>query len=430
MKLKRAVGLFEATFFGVGIIIGAGIYALIGPAAGMTGNSLWISFLIGAIIASFTGLSYCELSTMFPKAAAEYVYTRRAFGSRFIAFLVGWLLVLTGMISAATVSLGFAGYFKELFGVFTDIVFSIVPVALLLIAVLSYINFKGIKESSRFNVFLVCIIIIGLLFVIFLGLPKFGNVNYLEIPFGSKGIFSAAALIFFAYIGFEDIVNIAEETRNPRRILPRAIILAIVITTLLYILTALSAVSLADWKDLRTSAAPLAFAASQALGQKAFIFLALTALFATGSTVLIILVVTARMMYGMAREKSLPEFLALIHERTRTPWLAVFTAMIFSMAFVFFGDIKVVAHLTSLAAFVTFTTVNISLIWLRYTMPKMKRAFRVPLNIGNFPVIALLGVFSSLFMIFQFELNLILFGLGILLAGAIAYFVFMRKISE
>lgn len=429
MKLKRTVGLFGATFFGVGIIVGAGIFSLIGPAAGMAGNSLWISFLIGAIIASFTGLSYCELSTMFPKAAAEYVYTRRAFGSRFVAFLVGWLLVFTGMTAAATVSLGFTGYFNELLKTFAYTPLPIIPVAMLLIIFLSYINFKGIKESSHFNVFFVCMVMAVLLIVIFFGLPKFGKVNYLEIPFGFKGIFLATALIFFAYLGFEDIVNIAEETRNPRRVLPRAIILAILITTFLYVLTAISAVSLVDWRDLSVSQAPLTFAISQVY-PKASAFITIGALFATASTVLIILVVTARMMYGMGREKSLPEFLALVHERTRTPWLAVLITMIFSMAFVFLGDIKIVAHLTSLAMFVTFATVNLSLIWLRYTMPRMKRAFRVPLNIGNFPVIAFLGVLSTLFMIFQFELNLILLGIGILVAGAIAYFIFMRKIRE
>ncbi len=424
MKLKRAVGLFEATFYGIGIIVGAGIYALIGPAAGMTGNSLWLSFIIGAIIASFTGLSYAELSTMFPKAAAEYVYVRRAFGSRFLAFLIGWLIVFTGMISAAAVSLGFAGYFKGLFNL------PIVPVAVLLIGFLSFINYKGIKESSRFNIVLTSATIFGLLVIIFLGIGSFGKVNYFEFPFGINGVMSAAALIFFAYIGFEDIVNVAEETRNPRKTIPRALFLAIIITSILYILTAISAVSLVNWKDLSLSSSPLALAASQVFGNKAFLLLSITALFATAGTVLIILVVTSRMIYGISKEKSLPEFLALIHSKTRTPWLAVFFVMIFSMIFVSVSDIKTVAEVTSLSMFVTFTIINFSLIWMRHTMPRIRRAFRVPLNIGNYPVTAFLGLFSTVFMIFQFDVSLIKFGLGILVAGVATYLIYMIRTSE
>ncbi len=424
MKLRRSIGLLEATFYGIGVIVGAGIYALIGPAAGMTGNSLWLSFIIGAIIASFTGLSYAELATMFPKAAAEYIYVRRAFGSRFLAFLIGWLLVFTGMISAAAVSLGFAGYFKGLFNL------PIVPVAVSLIAFLSFINYKGMKESSRFNIFLTSVTILGLLVIIFLGVGSFGKVNYFEFPFGIKGVFSAAALIFFAYIGFEDIVNVAEETRNPKRVLPRALFLAIVITSLLYIFTAVSAVSLVNWKELSLSTSPLALAASQVLGNKAFLVLSVTALFATAGTTLIILVVTARMIYGISRERSLPEFLALVHTKNRTPWLAVFFVMIFSMIFVSLADIKTVAEITSLSMFVTFTIVNFSLIWMRHTMPAIKRAFRVPLNIGKYPVTAFLGLFSTIFMIFQFDVSLIKFGIGILVSGMAAYLIYIRKINE
>lgn len=424
MKLKRTIGLFEATFYGVGIILGAGIYALIGPAAGMTGNSLWLSFVVGAVIASFTGLSYAELATMFPKAAAEYVYVRRAFGSRFLAFLLGWLIVFTGMISAAAVALGFAGYFKGLFNL------PIALVAVLLIAFLSFINYKGIRESSRFNISLTSITIIGLLIIIFLGVGSFGKVNYFEFPFGIKGVFSAAALIFFAYIGFEDIVNVSEETKNPRKVIPKALFLAIAITSLLYIFTAISVVNLADWKDLGKSTSPLALAASRALGDKAFLLLSIIALFATAGTVLIVLIVTSRMVYGISREKSLPEFLALVHSRTRTPWLAVLFVMIFSMIFVTVSDIKTVAEVTSLTAFITFTVINLSLIWMRHTMPKMKRAFRVPLNIGNYPVTAFLGIFSTVFMIFQFDISLIKFGIGILVAGIAAYLIYMRSVSE
>ena len=255
--------------------------------------------------------------------------------------------------------------------------------------------------------------------------------DYFYSPKGLKGIFSATALIFFAYIGFEDIANIVEETKNPKKNVPLAFILAVGITAILYILTSIATVSLADWKELSLVKNPLAFAASKSfLGENAHLILSSIALFATMSTVLIILIVVSRMMYGMAREKSLPEELGLVHEVTRTPWMAVVAVMILSMVFVFFGDIALVASITSLGAFIAFTAVNLSLIWLRYTMPKVKRTFKVPGNIGNYPIVAFLGVFFCLFMIFQFEWNLILFGLVVVAAGAVVYEIFIKKLKK
>lgn len=194
-KLKRELGLFEATLYGIGIIIGAGIYSLIGEAAALAGNSVWMSFIIGAVIASFTGLSYAELSTMFPKAAAEYVYVRKASGSRFWAFLVGWLIVFTGVVSAATVALGFSGYFQAFAGSFlekslplpiTKIVNSDVLVSMILIGVLSYINFRGMKESSTFNIIFTSIEIFGLVLIILLAIGSYGKVNYFNSPANSS----------------------------------------------------------------------------------------------------------------------------------------------------------------------------------------------------------------------------------------------------
>jgi APA family basic amino acid/polyamine antiporter len=429
LKLKRELGLFEVTVNGVGIILGAGIYALIGPAAGLAGNSLWLSFVIGAFIASFTGLSYAELSTMFPKAAAEYTYVRKAYGGKFLSFLVGWLLVFTGVVSTATVTLGFAGYFYSLFGEIISISknFLIILTASILIVILSFINFLGIKESSKFNIIFTAIEALALIFIILIGLPYFGRVNYLETTNGLKGILSGAALIFFAYIGFEDISNIAEEIKNPKKVIPRAIILAILITTLLYVLTSISVVSLVDWRELGNSDTSLALAASKVLGTNAYWLISFVALFATANTALIMMIATSRMMYGMARDKSLPEELTLIHERTRTPWIAAIVVMVFSIVFLFFGKITVVANITSLSMFITFAAVNLSLIWLRYTMPKMKRAFKVPLNVGKFPLLAFFGTLICLFMITQFRLELIVFSSLVIVIGIIVYEVYIKK---
>jgi len=434
VKLKKELSLFDATVYGVGIILGAGIYALIGQAASIAGTALWLSFVVGALVSSFTGLSYAELSTMFPKAAAEYFYVRSAFGSRFPAFLLGWIIVFTEIVAAATVALGFAGYFEALFafsfgGLSRALI--IILIALALIAILSYVNFRGIRESARLNILFTAIEVTGLILIILLAFNFYGKVNYFETPKGLSGIFSAAILVFFAYLGFEDIANLAEETKNPKRDLPRAFILAIIITTILYVLTSIATVSLADWKKLGEVGNPLAFAASHSfLGENAKLLISFIALFATANTVLILLIVASRMMYGMAKDRSLPEKLATVHEKTHTPWLAVIVAMIFSMIFVFLGDIALVASITSLGAFIAFAAVNLSLIWLRHTMPRAERAFRVPLNIGNYPLLAFLGVFSCIFMIFQFNLELILFGLAILAVGAIIYKIYIKKLTR
>jgi APA family basic amino acid/polyamine antiporter len=178
VQLRRTLGLFEVTLSGIGIILGAGIYALIGEAAGLAGNAVWISFALSAIVAVFTGLSYAELVSMFPKASAEYEYTSQAFGP-FPAFIVGWLIIFSSVIGAATVSLGFAGYFQALTGA------SLLPSALILLAVLSAIVSVGIKQSARLVITFTAIEASGLVFIILLGTAYLGRVDLLEMsPLG------------------------------------------------------------------------------------------------------------------------------------------------------------------------------------------------------------------------------------------------------
>ncbi len=415
VALQRDISLFEATTFGVGVILGAGIYALIGPAAGLAGNSLWISFILGAIISSFTGLSYAELSTMFPKSAAEYVYAKRAFGNELWAFLLGWLIIFVGIIAASTVAIGFAGYLKSF------VVLPISLIAIVLIAVLSCVNFLGIEDSSRLNIIFTAIEISGLVLIVILGMGRFPNVNYFEAPHGFEGIFAASALIFFAYIGFEEIVNIAEEMEEPRKSIPQALILSIILTTIFYVFIAVSVVSLADWRILGSSEAPLAYAASTVLGENAFLILSVIALFATANTVLILLIVGSRMVYGMARGGSLPLKLASVHTKQGTPWVAIILVMLTSMIFTLLGDLRLIASVTNFGAFLIFASVNFSLIWLRYTKPSLKRSFKTPLNIGKFPLLACLGLISCAFLVLQLDLLAIIIGIIVLAIGGLTF---------
>ncbi len=419
--LKRELGLLNATVAGVGVIIGAGIYVLIGAAAGLAGTALWMPFLISAIVAFFTGLSYAELSSLFPRDAGEYLYVEKA-SNRFCGFVIGYLVLLTAVITAAAVSLGFAGYFSALFKLNV-----VIPIAIAIIALLSFVNFIGITHSRRLNLFLGIFEVGGLLFIIFFGARFIGSTNYLIMPQGIPGVLSATALIFFAFAGFEAIVKLSEETKHARTTIPRALILAITITTILYTLVGLTAVSVVGWEELSHSAAPLATVAEALVGSKAFVILAIVALFSTANTMLITLVASSRMFYGLGEEIPRLNILSRINKRTATPHLAIVITFILSGLFIFFGKkIDLVASISNFAIFVTFFAVNISAIILRYRDTR-KRAFRMPLNIGRFPLLPLFGALFCIFMIITLPLKVVIFGSMLILIGILIYFVLIQE---
>jgi len=403
--LKRSLGLMEATFYGLGTIIGAGIYVLIGKAAGLAGNAVWAAFAIGAFIAAFTGLSYAELSSMFSKSGGEYVFVEKAFNKR-LAFLVGWLLIIGGIVGAATVALGFAGYFNALFNT------PHIPVAIALICVLSLLSLWGIKQSARVDMIGTIIVIGALASIVAFGLKHFGNVSYTELPsLGFSGILSATALVFFAFLGFEGIVRLSEETKNPERTIPRAIILSIIISTLVYISVAIATVSVVGWKALSMSEAPLALVAQTAMGGKAFFVLAFTALCATLTTVLSVLIAASRMIYGMAEDHGLPKIFTKVHKKFCTPWFAILVTAIATSAFVLVGKIEIVASITDFALFTSFAFVNLSLLMLRRKMPNAKRPFKTS------ALLAVLGIISSILMLTYIKKEAIFAGIVIIIIG-------------
>ena len=412
--LKRSLGLFETTLYGVGVILGAGIYALIGKASGLAGNAVWAAFAIGAFISAFTGLSYAELSSMFPKAGGEYVYTEKAF-NRKLAFIVGWLIFVGGIIAASAISLGFASYFSALFQT------PIVPVAIVLVLLLSLINLWGIKESAIANIIATIVEVVGLILIIIFGLKYIGTVNYTEFsPLGFHGLLSATALIFFAFLGFEDIVRLSEETKNPTRTIPKALILSIIISTILYVSVAVAAISIVGWEALSKSDAPLALAAQVAFGIKAFFVLSVIALFATFNTVLVTLIATSRMLYGMAENHGLPKIFSQVHKKFQTPWLAVAITGIASTVFVLLEKIELVASLTDFALFTTFGLVNLSLLWLRYKQPKANRPFR------TFAPLAAFGAIASFAMLYYFDKKVMLGGILMIVVGFILFELLQR----
>ncbi len=420
VELKRELGLLEITLSGVGIILGAGIYALIGKASVMAGNAVWLSFALSASVAIFTGLSYAELSSMFPGASAEYQYTRSAFGRR-LAFIIGWLIIFSGIIGASTVALGFGGYFNAFFKI------SSLLSAFVLIIALSFLMFYGIKESARFVVVATLIETAGLILIIFIGFPYLGRVDYFEMPQGIAGVFQASALVFFAYTGFESIVKLSEETKAPEKTIPRGLILAIFFSIILYILVAISAVSVLGWETLGRSEAPFADLAFSAFGSNAFIILTMIALFATANTVLMMMLGSSRIIYGMAGYSILPRILATVHPSRRTPWVAIFTTMALSLLFIFAGDIAFVANVANFTLFVTFFVINAAMIMLRYKEPQASRPFRVPFSTGKFPLPPLLGILFCIFMLLQLEVKVFLMGTVLVVLGWLLSLVDMKR---
>ena len=223
------------------------------------------------------------------------------------------------------------------------------------------------------------------------------------------------------------MANVAEEVKKPRKTIPRSIMLSVLITAIIYILVSLASIRIVGWEQLAESSAPLAFVAEQRLGAQGHFILSIIALFATASTILITLVAGARIFYGMAKDGSLPAKLGLVHHKTKTPWIAVILIFITAIGFSFIGDIVIVANIVVFAVVVTFAMINLAVILLRYVRPELERPYRVPVNIGKFPILPLFGLGATIYMATQFEIEIILAGLGIVVSGIIFYFVYNKR---
>ncbi len=419
-SLKRELGIAEVTLAGVGIILGAGIYALLGTAAGMAGNAVWLSFIISAIVALFTCLSYAELASTFPDSSAEYEYTSHAFGKR-TAFVIGWLIIFSGIVGASTVAIGFAGYLGAL------VPLSEIAGAIGIIVLLSLILMYGVRESTLIASVFTLVEAGGLVLIIIAGIPWLGRADYLLMPAGAGGVLSAAALVFFAYMGFEEMVKFSEETYDPERVIPKALVLAISISIVLYVLVAFSCVSVVGWEALSTSPAPFVTVAAAAWGTDVSLAFLVIALFATSNTVLLMLLAASRISYGMSRSKALPGPLGYIHPGLRTPLIAIIVVGGLSILFTFFDNIGFVANITNFLLFVTFIVINATLIVLRYRMPGYNPRFRVPVNPAGVPVLPVLGILTCFLLILQLEADVIAAGGVIVVAGIVIVFITEKK---
>jgi len=355
-RLRRTLSLWQVSLTGVGVILGAGVYALIGPAAAHAGRGLWLSFLLAGAAAALTAYSYARLGAMRPKASPEFQYTALAFGPN-IGFVAGWLMLGGDIAAAASVALGFGGYLSHVTG--TPLLVG--AVALVVLAAVAM--YAGIGQSIAIAAILTGVEALGLLIVIAVGLPSWPAVDFRVTVDSAPGVFAAAALIFFAYLGFDELGNLAEEMKAPERDLPRALYISLVVTTLIYVAVALSATAVIAPTALGTSSAPLALVAGRALGPGADLLLACMALAATANTVLLLLVSGARSVYGMAAAGALPRRLARL-TATDVPREAMIAVLIVALALIALGDLSRAAHLTDAMVLMSFICVNLALTWL------------------------------------------------------------------
>lgn len=422
-RLHRRVGLFGATASGIGIVLGAGVYVLVGEAAGLAGNGVWISFLIGAFLAAGTGLAYAELTSMLPEAGAAASYARVAFGPR-VGFVTGWMDVVVNAIAAPAVAIGFARYFA-----------SLVPLDPTLIAIgalllCAGIVLLGVAETIGVGSLFAAIEASGLVLVIVVGVPHLGDADLLAFEGGAVGLLGAAALVFFAYEGFEEIATLSEEVRDPTRNIPRALLIAVAVTAMIYVAVAAVAVSVVPWDRLAEAEAPLAEVVRIATSDRLADATALIALFATFNTVLLLLATGPRAMYGMARRGMLPRVIGTVWARRGTPWVAILIVTAVSVAFALTGDIGFVAQVTNFAVFTLFISVNGSLIRLRMTRPDLPRPFRAGPSLGPLSLPALVGLGGALGLAAFMERAAFATGLVALAIGVALSFVLVRPGSE
>lgn len=379
--LRRSIGPFQLTLYGLGSMLGSGIYGLIGQAAGQTGNLVWLAFIVAMIAALLTAISYASLGSRYPRAGGAAYVAQRAFGMPLLSFVVGLAVVCSGLTSIATQSQVFAANLGALFG------WEFLPVSAIAIGFLLIVTglvLRGIRESMWVNVVCTLIEAAGLLLVIAVGIPYWGTVDLLETP-ASLGadhtvvlLIQGAVLTFFAFIGFEDTLNVAEECRDPQRTIPTALVSAMVLGALIYVAVAITAVSVVPWQELATAPGPLTEVMKRAAPAiPALVFTGIT-LFAVANTALVNYVTSSRMVYGMARQGLLPKALGKVHDRTRTPHLATVVLLALLLPLTFFGSIAELAAASVLMLLVVFAIVNAALFILQGRRDEPTAKFEVP----------------------------------------------------
>lgn len=382
------------TFYGLGTILGAGIYVLVGKVSLQAGLYAPLAFLLASFIAFFTAVSYAELSSSFPKSAGEAFYVRKAFKQRWLSSLVGWFVIFTGLVSAAALTRGFVGYLH---------VFVAIPPwisILLLVLLMGSIAIWGIRISAAMIMGITVIEVSGLLIIIALASSDWSNlvtVYHASPKFDLStftGILSGAFLAFYAYIGFEDMVNVAEEVRHPEKSLPLAIFWALGLATILYLLVSLAVIAALPLEKLMRSDAPLAVFIENKGYSPALI--TLISLIAIINGAMVQLIMASRVIYGMAKQGNAPQFFARVNTKTKTPIPATVFVMFIILALALWLNVSALAKITSAIILFVFIMVHMALIRLKLKKKRLGKGADYSIF---FPIMGI--ILSLLFLLTQ-----------------------------
>lgn len=442
-ELNRAIGPKLLLLFIVGDILGTGVYALTGDVAAQVGGAAWAPFLAAFLVATLTAFSYLELVTRYPHAAGAALYTHKAFGVHFVTFIVAFTVMCSGITSASTAANAFAGFVSD--GL--DLGYSagstpILIIALAFMLLVAAINFRGVSESVMTNVVLTMVELSGLLLIIFVGMyavtqgdADFSRVIVFDSP-GDKSVFltlsAGTALAFFAMVGFEDSVNMAEECKNPQRDFPRMMLTGLGITGVIYALVSITAVALVPVGDLVDDSKPSALTQVVAAGAPGMPFdqiFPFIGMFAVANSALINMLMASRLLYGMARQGVLPKPLGRVHPVRRTPWVSIVFTTTIALGLITYvvlangsesgaNTVSLLGGTTALLLLAVFTVVNFALIKVRTEVMDHDhfRAPRVTPYLGALLCAFLVGPWARTEeQMQQYEIAAILIALGAVL---------------
>ena len=388
--LHPTLNRWQVLLYGLGSMLGAGIYALVGRAAETLGNAIWLAFLAAMVAALLTGLSYACVGGRYAKAGGAAYVTHRAIGWPALSYVVGIAVMMSGLTSMATGVQAIAENLEKAAGMALPIKL----IAIGLVLLVGGIIFRGMKESMWVNLLCTVVEASGLLFIIAVGLRFWGGVDYFEIPppatAGSAAssltlalVLQGAVLMFFSFIGFEDILNVSEEVKDPQRDIPFGLIGAMILATLIYMAVAITAVSVVPWRELAASKTPLMEVARRAapwLHGIDHVYLVIT-IFAIGNTALLNYLMGSRLLYGMSCQGLLPAPLRRLHPVRHTPHVAIVVLFVIVTLLILSGGVKPLAEATVLLLLTVFAVVNVSLILLKRRPGEPTGGFDVPLII-------------------------------------------------
>jgi APA family basic amino acid/polyamine antiporter len=425
-SLKRVMGPGLLLLFIIGDILGTGIYALTGQVAAQVGGVVWLPFLVAFLVALITAFSYLELVTKYPQAAGAALYTHKAFGIHFVTFLVAFAVMSSGITSASTAARAFSANAASVFGLGFEDGIGITLIALGFMTLVALINHRGVGESVKANVVLTCVELTGLLIVIGVGVWALGIgegdfSRVVEIDTGDRslvgGVIAATGLAFFAMVGFEDSVNMAEECKEPRKIFPKVLLGGLLTTGLIYVLVSISAIALVSADDLSQGDTPLLQVVEAGAPNFPIGIFGVITMFAVANSALINMLMASRLVYGMSRQHVLPPMLGKVHAKRRTPTTAILftTALAFGLI-TFVGAVPALGGTTALLLLMVFTVVNIAVLVLRKDTVDADH-FRTP------TVLPIVGALACAFLATpwagrpteQYRIAGILLGIGVLL---------------